>query len=149
MNETRIQWKAREHEHRAHDANWFWTVGVVALGFSIVAAMFGNALLGVLIIIATIALFLQAVKKPSLVTFTLDDAGVMVGRTRYRYEDLDSFALTEQSILIKSKRALMPFLTIPLPAAHRDAAYDVLAAYLPERAHVEPAADTIMEKLGF
>jgi len=149
MDGAQIQWKTQEHIKQKHGSDWFWTIGTVALGFVIAAIIFDNVLLAVLIVVATVALILQTIKKPPLVTFTINDEGVMIGKTLYAYEDLESFSITEKNILIKSKKKLMPFITIPLPEKSRDDIHTLLYTYLLEKEHTEPVADTIMEELGF
>lgn len=149
MNSVRVQWKAREYNERAHNADWFWTVGTIAVVLAIAALFFDNALLAVLIVVAAVALILQALKKPRSVTFTIDEKGVQVDTKRYRYQDLDSFAMTDSYIIIKSKKMLMPYLTIPITDRDRDEAYALLAAYLPEEDYDEPAADRLFEDFGF
>ncbi len=149
MASTEIRWRAPEHRETNHSANWYWTVGAVAVAVAAGAIILENILLAVVVVVGTIALMLQTAKKPKEVAFGIQHNGVRIGNVVYRYQDLDSFAITEENILIKSKKKLMPYITIPIPEKYRDSAYELLAAYLPEDDHTEPAADKIMEELGF
>lgn len=146
-----IQWKAHEHAYKEHSVNWFWGVGAIAIGAAILAIVFGNLLLALLIIVATAALLLQAVKKPKEITFRIDDAGVHVGATLHPYQNLDSFAVTDEHIFLKSKKRLMPYLVIPMPENEKeqDTMYDWLTQILPEEEMEEPVAEKIMDQLGF
>jgi len=149
MEHIYVKWKAKEHEKKNHGPDWFWGVGVLALALAIGSLIIGNTLLALLIVIGTVALILQTIKKPAIASFAIGDEGVSVNKTLYKYQDLDSFGLTNEHLLLKSKKKLMPFITIPLPSKHKRDAREALSAYLPEEEHTEPVADKIMEGLGF
>jgi len=149
MIPVQVQWTAREYQAKKHGPNWFWTVVAIAVAIALGSIIAGNTLLAILVVIAATALLLQAVKKPQRITFSINEDGVSIGKILYLYEDLDSFGITDKHLLLKSKKRLAPFITIPLTSEHRESAHALLETYLPEERHTEPFADTIMEHLGF
>lgn len=144
-----LEWKGLEYESKKRSVNWFWSVSAVALAAAALAIAFGNTLLGILIIVGTIALLLQTVKKSRTMLFKVDTQGVHIGKTLYPYQNLESFGMTEKQLFVRSKRKIMPYLVIPLPKEYDQELYDILIGYLPEEDIEEPVAEKIMEELGF
>ena len=61
-----IAWQTFEYQNRARSSDWFWVVGIIAISAAAAAILFKNFLFGILIIIATFTLMLQAARKPRL-----------------------------------------------------------------------------------
>src|SRR3989344_4706004 len=91
MDREYIAWDALEYEYREKSADWFWAVGVIALAAAVTAAILGNVLFAVLIVVGAAALAIHAGREPLVVHFAISERGVSVGKTLYPWKTLDSF----------------------------------------------------------
>lgn len=149
-----IAWQAFEYQHRERSGDWFWVVGIIAVSAAITAILFKNFLFGILIIIAAFALILQALRKPRLIQFTINQSAVRAGQVTYPFSSLESFWLDEANpndirLLLKSKNLTAMLVAIPLGDTEPQIVKDFLSTYLPEAELHEPLSQKIMEALGF
>jgi len=152
-DEDHITWSAFEYQEKRRSPDWYWALGTIGVAFAILAIILGNTLFGVFIIIGTIALFLQAIRKPSRVTYTIDDRGVVINQTRYPYSALESFWIAETPsaalLLLTARKALAPLITIPLDGADIELVHAWLIEFLDEEERHPPVAERLMDRLGF
>lgn len=150
MEPESLIWEAPEYQHHHHTNDWFWAVGLVGLGLCVTAVILGNVLFGVLVLLGTIALILQAVKHPRHIEFGIGARGVRIMDTLYPHSTLESFWITDDGLLlIRSQKALMPLLTIPLEDVSREEVRDTLLGFIDEEEMHEPISHKIMDALGF
>jgi hypothetical protein len=55
----------------------------------------------------------------------------------------------EPKLILKSKKAMMPFIIIPVHEESADEVADVLRQFIEEKELAEPASHKVMEYLGF
>lgn len=145
-----IRWSAEEFEYSEKSVDWFWAVGVVAVGFAILSIFLGNLLFAILITISAFTLSLHAVKKPRSISFEINDEGVIIDKKLYTYNTLESFwIINKEKIIIKSKKAVVPFLIIPFQNINPKTLREFLIKNLKEEEMSEPFGQVVMEKLGF
>lgn len=148
---TTVRWSAYEHVERR--ADWYWALAIMAGSFALIAVLFHDALFAVVVAVAAIAIALLAQHPPQLTNFELSERGIRVGPRLYRYDDIISFWVEDETgerpILLVDTTALMaPNLIIPIE--HVDP--DLVRAYLLEHADEvvmrEPFAHRILEFFG-
>ncbi|MFA5838749.1 MAG: hypothetical protein WC849_02330 [Candidatus Paceibacterota bacterium] len=145
-----IRWSAEEFEYSEKSVDWFWAVGVVSVGFAVLSIFLGNLLFALLIIISAFALSMQAVRKPKVINFEINDEGIIIDKKLYIYNTLESFwVINKEKIIIKSKKAVVPFLIIPLQNMNPRSVREYLLKNLKEEEMSEPFGQVVMEKLGF
>jgi len=145
-----IRWSAEEFEYSEKSVDWFWAVGVVSVGFAVLSIFLGNLLFALLIIISAFALSMQAVRKPKVINFEINDEGIIIDKKLYIYNTLESFwVINKEKIIIKSKKAVVPFLIIPLQNMNPKIVREYLLKNLKEEEMSEPFGQVVMEKLGF
>ncbi len=149
-----ITWEAPEHHHIEKGGDWFWALWIVSLSAAVAAVFFGNALLGILLVIAAAVMALVANKEPEIIQFAVTSRGLRVGGTLYPYSTLDAFYIDEDSprgpeLLARSKRLFMHMIVMPLPEDYIDDIEDILELRLPEEHMEEPFATKLMEIVGF
>ena len=152
-----MEWEAFEHIYQEKTADWFWAVGIIVIGITVTAILLGNLLFAVLILISGFALVISAVKKPDLVRFGITERGITIEDTLYPYTTLESFWIEEPEagigpakLLIKSEKLFMPHIVIPLTdEIDTEILRDLLLEVMKEEEHHEPAAQKLMEYLGF
>ena len=150
MADQAFAWRAREHEHRDHQSDWYWSVAIVAAAIIVASVMLGNTLFAVVVLVATTALVIQTMKRPDELDFALTERGVQIQNKLYPYSTLESFWATEDSLLlIKSEKTFMPHLVIPFHPDDEDTIRAILLQVMKEEEQHESLAEIIMHRLGF
>jgi len=149
-----IVWQTLEYQSRTKSGDWFWAIGIIAVSAAAAAILFKNFLFGILIIIATFTLMLQAARKPRLIQFEINQTTIAAGPVAYPFSSLESFWLdetnpTDRRLLLKSKNLTAMLIAIPLGDTEPQIIRDFLANRLTEAELHEPLAQKIMEALGF
>lgn len=149
-----ITWQTFEYQHRVRSSDWFWVTGIVAVSLAITSILFKNFLFGILIIIATFALMLQAARKPRLIQFAINQTGIVAGNVYHPFSSLESFWIdvanpTDTRLLLKSKNLTAMLIVIPLGETESQLVKDFLSQYITEEELHEPLSQKIMEALGF
>ena len=155
----KLAWTALEYEERQRSPDWFWALGIIVATSSIAAVIFSDYFFAVLLILSGLLLGFFAVKKPGTVSYELNAKGLKVRNRIYPYENIKSFwvqaDLTGETILkptlfIKSERAFMPILTIPIDENMAEDIHSVmLSQNVAEEEMKEHPSEKIMEVLGF
>lgn len=148
IGSTPIRWEAFEHEHISRGADWYWALGIFAVAVSLICALLGNVLFGLLILVAAATLAALASSPPPLVQFELSDRGIRVGDTMHRYEEIISFWVEDHDVnppilLVDTTKWLSPNLVIPLENADPS----LVRAYLKERAEEVPMKEPVWHKI--
>lgn len=153
---TNISWQAHDHIKQEKSADWFWAVGIIAIGIVILSIYFGNYLFALLIAIATFTLFMQKHSAPQLINFEINQRGVVVRDTMYPYTSLDSFCVVDEDgwerdrVIFKSSKTFMPLIIVPIEkAADLGEVRIFLLDHLHEEELSEPTFQKIMDRLGF
>lgn len=148
-----MRWETFEYHHTEKTVDWFWAVGIIAVSIAATAIIFGNLLLGILILVATTTLCLYAARKPEIITVEINDKGVVIHNLFHPYASLDSFWVEEMDhrpkVLIKSKKILMPYIILALEDNNPDEVREYLLNFLKEEEHHEPLLQKLMEYVGF
>lgn len=149
-----ITWEALEHTHEEKGGDWFWALGIVTLGAAVASILFGNILLGIIIIISGTVMGLMSLREARVVPYAVTLRGVRVEDRLYPYSTLEAFFIDEDNptgpqLLVRSEKTFMPLLVIPLPEEYLDDIEDILANRLPEEHMEEPLANKILEFFGF
>lgn len=150
-----FSWEALEYTHREKTADWFWALGIVGVAGTVAALIFNNLILALLVLVATFTIAVYAARHPERVRFEVGERGVTIGKTLYPYGSLDAYWLDDTghpetaTLIIRSKKFFMPYLSIPV---RHDISHD-LNRFLGERLRreemSEPAAERILGLFGF
>lgn len=152
---TQLQWQAFEHEHLHKSSDWFWALGIIAIAGAATAIIFSNILFAIVIIIGAFTLGMHAAKRPNLVSFKINERGVVIDNKLHPYSSLESFWVEDSNeniqpkLLVKSKKLLALHVVIPIEHVSSSDVRDYLAQYLAEEEDSEPLAQKIVEFFGF
>src|SRR3989338_8978021 len=118
-NKFPIVWEGYEYDFRQLSADWYLALLILAGAGAATALILDNPLFALIILIGAGAVALFAAKKPALTQFSIQERGIKIGNTLYSYENLESFWVAGEEhgspkLIVKSKKALMPFLIMPL-----------------------------------
>jgi hypothetical protein len=153
MENSSLKWSAPEYHHYERSTDWFWAVGIIAVSIAILSFFFNNALFGILILLSAGILIFYVLRAPDEVQYEINQRGVMVNNDLYPYLTLEAFWLEtragEPKIILKSKKAIQPFIIIPVHEDSVDEINTLLRGNLTEKELAEPAAHKVLEYLGF
>lgn len=148
-----LEWTAPQYHHTHKTKDWYWAVGIISLTIALLAVIFNNVIFALFIIFGAFALCVHAAKPPKIINYEITNKGVIIDKILYPFTTLESFDIETESdtskIIVKSKKFLMPYITLPLHEDDAELARTVLSAYLKEEELKEPFSQKIMEQLGF
>lgn len=149
-----MEWDAREYEHKERNPDWFWAVGILSVAFAVAAVIFGNIILGILILVGAFALSIFARRPPNHIHVIVDEKGIVRGKVFYPYSTLQSFWIDvehpHKKIILRSEKVLMPLIVIPLgEETNVDELHENLLSVLKEEFHSLPLVEKILEYFGF
>jgi len=151
--EDSLKWQAPEYNHYERSTDWFWAVGIITVCIVALAFFFGNALFGILILLSAIILVSFVFRVPQDIEYTINARGITVGKVLHPYLTLEAYWLEtrtgEPKLILKSKKALQPFIIIPVHEESADEIAAVLRQFLEEKELQEPVSHKVMEYLGF
>jgi hypothetical protein len=152
--ENKISWKALEYKRKEKTADWYWAVILISLAIVVISFITHNVFFAILVIISTAILLSFSIVAPKTVLISINQKGVSVGKEMYPFVTLESFWVEgieedNKKILFKSKKLVMPLITVPLEEYHHLDVREFLLQYLPEAEIHESLFKKIMEKLGF
>ncbi len=149
----RIEWDAPEYEHKERSQDWFWAVGIISLSIVLASIIFGNFILGILIIVSVFALAIFINRPPENVHVIVDERGITRDKVHYPYSTLESYWLDSDhphaKIILHSQKLFMPLIIIPTGDMDAERLDTTLAQFLPERYHSLPFVEKVIEALGF
>ena len=151
----KISWQHHEHHHVEKSTDWFWTVGIIAVGGMFLSIFFSNYLFAIIIFLFTAISFMMVRKPPQLLTFEISRKGIRVGHILYPFSILESFWVEDtefdDKILFRSKKSMSPFIILPFDSmqTNPEMLRDYLLDYLDEEELEEPLHQIIMEWFGF
>ena|SRR3989344_548240 len=147
-----IVWRTLEYVHREKDGNWFLAVGIVAAALAVAGAILGNVLFSGLVVIATIAVFLHAIRPPAHIRCEIGKNGILLEKTRYHYKDIERFWVREEGetpvLRLQTTHALSPYLHIPMRREDVSRVRGFLGRFVPEDEFPEPLAHQLAEAFG-
>ncbi|HET9641465.1 MAG TPA: hypothetical protein VFP46_01275 [Candidatus Paceibacterota bacterium] len=151
-----LEWEGREYDHDPKSADWFWSLGIIAVALAVAALLFGNYLFALVVLLASASLALHAAKAPPLHRFRLTDQGLVIGDDLHPFEKMISFSMLEDIegelppiISIKTESWLSPHLSIPLAGVDADVVYAHFIRSVDEDAHRHSFSDLLAAWLGF
>jgi hypothetical protein len=154
MRDATLSWDAYEYHFVDRTADWFWSLGIIAVSIAILAILFGNALFGIFVLVASIAIGLYAARPPALSHITLTNHGVEIDGKLHHYSELHSFHIDEfhhqhPRLVFLSKKIFNPHLVILIDHNSAHDISDYLSHYLPAEPHKDSLFHTLFEKIGF
>ncbi len=149
-----FEWEADGYVFEEKSNDWYWALGIIAVAAAIASILFGNVILGILIVVGAATLALSTLKRPRLHRFRVTDEGVMIDENLYTYESILSFSVLEYidptkpaALSIRTRYLLAPHLLIPIVGHDPEEVYEFFAEHLEEGRHDESLIDRIIDLL--
>jgi hypothetical protein len=151
--EALITWTAPEHLYTEKKTDWYWSVGIITLALAAVAFMFGNVITGIFVIVAAAALVLHASRPAQIVSYEINDRGIIANNVLYPFLTLESFWIPHDEfppkLILKSRKLFMPFIIMYIDEVDPEKVREVMLTYIAETMHREPFLKHVLERLGF
>ncbi|MEK7607923.1 MAG: hypothetical protein AAB484_03335 [Patescibacteria group bacterium] len=149
-----FSWQAPEYHYTKKTSDWYWTTGIISVALVVTAIIFGNVLFGVVIAIGVFTLTMFASRKPDIVTVEINDEGIIVDKTLYPYQTIESFFIDENHhhgprLIIKSKKVIVPLIAMPLATENLNDLRSFLTTHLKEEVFEQGIIQTLFDRLGF
>lgn len=149
-----IKWEDLEYEYLPKSNNWFWSIGVIAVGLIFASILLDNFLFAILILIAGLAVILLGAKKPKRVIFSLTAKGFQIDKNLFPYENLRSFWIHyeppyKKILAIEPKKFFMPVISVPLGDTNPNVVREHLLKFLKEERREESFIQTIIRLIRF
>lgn len=148
-----IEWTTTEYEHRERNKEWFWTVGILAGAIALVAMLFDNALLGIVVIIGAFTLMLLSSKPPQQLQVTVSNKGIRIKNDLYLYSTLHSFWIDEEAayptLTIPTGKVLMPHIRVGLEGVEPLVLQRYLLRYMKEEYQEPTIIESLVHYFGF
>ncbi|MEK7535457.1 MAG: hypothetical protein AAB590_00360 [Patescibacteria group bacterium] len=152
-NSIKLEWEALEHVYYKKTDDWYWIVGTVGVTTSILAFIFDNAILGLLLLIATATMLLHGARVPGVVKVELQERGVRVGTTFYPFAEMKAFSINEESepamLVLDTKAWLIPDVRIFIERVSTHDIRNFLLNHLDEKYHEPSISEGLIHYLGF
>jgi hypothetical protein len=143
-------WNYPEFDNTARSNAWYLWYGIIASFFIVLGVLTDNFLFSIIIILATLIVFLRNWRRPGQIHFAVLPQGIQVGRTLYPMKDIKEFWIVYQPQVVEMlyfefNSAWRPLLAIPLQGNNPLQIRELLLEYLPENLEKdeEPTADAI------
>ena len=151
---TLLSWEAEEYAHHEKNKDWYWSVGIVTIGFFALALILGNILFAILALIAGFTVALYGSKKPKIIQFSITSRGIKTDKILYPYDHLQYFWINYdpphiRELYLISKKTFQTQINIPWGQADPNEVREHLIKFLEEKEIEESLFDTIARFFRF
>lgn len=149
-----FSWEAEEYEHYEKNKDWYWSVGIVTIGFFVLAIILENWLFAIISFVGGFAVAVHGSKKPKIVEFSITTRGIKADKILYPYDSLGHFWIhydppNHRELYLISKKMIQTQITIPLGKADPNEIREHLLKFLEEKEIEESLFDTIARFFRF
>lgn len=148
-----LQWQALEYPLKVRTSDWYIATAIIVISIVVSAVIFNNTLFAIIVLIATATLFMYARRPPKLMDFEINREGVISGEILYPYKNLAGFGVDENDspakLILKLNSGFLPTVTLPLTEVDIIEVKNYLLEHLHEEHLKVPAAEKLMDFLGF
>lgn len=130
-----VNWEAREYILGEKKTGWYVGLVVVALGLIALAVWQEWWTFVVLIVLATVSLWIYTVRPPRVLHYSLGNKGLSEGNKLYPYEDYRAFGVLKEgknfAIVLIPRKRFSPGVKVYFPEETGEKIVDAFGARLP------------------
>jgi hypothetical protein len=151
--ETILEWQSPEHHFDKKANDWYWILGAIVLGASVLAFWFGNFLFGIFIIIAGGTIGMLSYKETKIVPIKITTKGIVFDRFLYPWMSYRSFWIEDEHthgarILMHPVSSYLPLTVVPVnEEVDLNDVRDILLEFLEEEFLAESIVHKYFDKL--
>lgn len=152
--EREVSWRAVPFGRAERTVVWHAIIGAVALVLVGISIWQRNTFFAIFIVLAAVLVSWMNRIRPTAIEFSVDDAGVSVGGTRYEYREFTEFSYRSghvrlDEILLHRQSLLGSHLHLPIDAKLGANVRKFVATKLPETDYHETFIELFSDFLGF
>lgn len=149
---TLLAWQALKFESTPKSMLWYIIVFVILVSLVAIGLFSDNFPLAILAILTGLILYLFEKKESQSFKFGITTEGVFAQDRIYKFSSLDNFWIFykpngKKELSLKSKKALIPYIQIPLGNVDPSALRELLLDFIPEVEHEEIILDSLEQLL--
>ena len=135
---TDLSWDIPEYVKHNRGKKWFISAIAVAVLLFIFAIFTANFLFAVIIVISSAVIYLNEIREPNRINFSIIPQGIVIGRKFYEYNQFKDFSILYKpheelrNIYFEFKNGMKPRLSISLEEQNPLHIRKNLLRYLPE-----------------
>ncbi len=152
QQESPISWNVLSHEHRERTADWYWTLGTLAVVGAVVSIFFSNILLACILLIGAGSIGFLAARGPREHAVRIDEKGIHIDGTVYPYKSLESFSIHEDTtppyLVLSIHSFITPRLLLSLEGMSAETVRDRLSLQVKEIESQPHLMDSLAEIFG-
>jgi len=154
INIDKVEWTTLEHEHKEHNVDWFWAIGLIVIISAGASIWMKNYLFAIFIFISGASLIFITLRKPQEITFSFDTKGLIMGGSSHPWKEIKGFNIikgeTNDLLLVETSKQFLPIYTITIPQNLTTEIKESLLKVIPINSEIkESPSMKFMEKLGF
>ena len=151
-----MEWESYSREPIERSEDWFWGLIILAFFAGVIALIFGNLLLTVIIALGAFSLYYHE-RRPAntQVLVKIDKRGVQLNKELFTYEKIRSFWVEETkennppTLILHYQRMFVPNIHIPIIGPSPEEVREALLRFGEEEKHQETFTEGIFEAFGF
>jgi len=149
-----VSWSASEFIAYHKSAGWYLQVLLIVAALSAAAFFITRDLIStVSIVIIGIMFMVFAGRKPRVLNYAIDKAGIHVDQKLYAFATLRSFAVIDEgtlkSITLLPAKRFMPPISMYFEPQDENKIVETLGSFLPKEDRKQDAVDRFMHKIRF
>jgi len=121
MGGQTISWRVQTHEHIERSPDWYWALGILAVGGAAVSIYFGNILFALILLVGAASIGVLVARGPREHTVSLDKRGITMDGTLYPYQSVQTFWVEQHvempRLYLTTSSLLHPHIIVPLDSA--------------------------------
>ncbi len=149
----KIEWSAKEYEHKEKSVDFLWTIGLVAILLCGLAIWLKNYLFAVFVLISGASLILLSIKHPKDINFIIETEGISMGKEKYPWKKVKAFNIkkkeNEAMLILELDKYMLPTCFITLPLELVDKVKDNISKVVEAKEIDESPSMKFLEKIGF
>lgn len=149
-----FSWTTKEYTYYEKTPGWYIAALIIAVIFAVWAVFSKNFLFVVFLILASFAVYIYSMKKPTKLQIKIDRAAIRINNRSYPFEELISFWIHyqpdgEKLLTFRTKKLLESKIELPLEDQNPVAIRKRLIKLVPEKEETITIIDKISDILGF
>ncbi|MEK7472383.1 MAG: hypothetical protein AAB624_04020 [Patescibacteria group bacterium] len=154
LQTSEVKWTASEFIDHQKSSGWFMTLAGAGILLSIAVYFLTKDVFATVIVAILAFIFgIGAARKPRVLNYSIDEAGIAVGNRHSAFEDFRSFAIVSEgaieSILLLPTKRWAPPLSVYFSPEDGDKIIDTLSAFVPFENHEPGLIDKFLHRIHF
>jgi len=153
INNAKYHWQAPEHEIFEKDKKWYAYAGLILAAIIAYAVIINSPVMAITFILIGAVGYMTLQKEPRIVNFSIISEGIVMHKTMYHFDNIESFWIFYEpgqikviSLHIKSK--FLPYIHIPIGEADPNIIRELLVENINEEKHEHSMVDIFERIIG-